>query len=300
MEKKRKPVGSGWKRLFLKGVFLSGLGVIVIVAALYGTVRCLTPAASIRQEIAPGVFYQAFETDSPHARGAIMVVEVHWETPGVNVELRPFTDRALDQGRHYTLTFADWVVARRGDMIAFINGTRYTPADYRNTYPGNEVSTVESVVIDGVFSHLHENSYLLWWDSEGNATFETTKPPSEKAQGLARMGIGVQGIGVQNGQSRHQSMVTNETDESRPRSFIGVDSERKVLWLIGFETATIRFMTEFAARQGVMVGGMLDTGTATTMLVGRAADGVRPFTGIRNPRPLGNYISIHFQKPGRE
>lgn len=286
---KRRGNGRRWLLRTLLASAVAGLGLIAII---WAAIHLTKPSSAERKEIAPGVYYEVVKIEGPGAQGVAMVAEIHWDTPGIEVAIRPFDRRAIERNHHYILTIPDWVIARERDLVLFINGTRYTPADPHRNLPGMTVGTVETVMVDGELSHLHENSYLLWWNEEGRATFETTKPPSETAREHGVTGISVQGISVQDGRSRHSALRDPDGDPMRPRSFIGIDPERRILWLITYENATSRFMAEFAAEQGVVVGGMLDSGNAATMLIGRGAEGVLPFTGLRAPRPLANYITI--------
>jgi hypothetical protein len=275
-----------WRRTCLAG----SIGVLTVGGALLAR-GWLTPGSIPREEIAPGVFLHVDQVSGKQASGAVMVVEMHWDTPGTEIVMRPLDKQLKTSGRHYRLTAASWEVWRN-DYVVLLNGTLVTPADVLSSYPGAAVKSNESVVANGEWSHVHAHSYLLWWDAGGNGYVEPTKPPSAASRENAVNGIGVQALQVATGTLQEATLGTESDALRESRSFIGIDPERRILWLIAFEDATLRYAAGFTAKLGVPFAGQLDSGSATTMIIGPGADEITPFTGIRNSRLLGGYIAI--------
>jgi hypothetical protein len=121
---------------------------------------------------------------------------------------------------------------------------------------------------------------------------QNSKPPSQENLDRARMGIGLQGIQISEGLARTNTI--DDRDLAYDRTFIGVDPEQHILYILVFEKATAYMVIQRALEAGVMFGGQVDSGSATHLLVGENAGGdIRSHTGIRNWRPLGAYLTVH-------
>ena len=88
------------------------------------------------------------------------------------------------------------------------------------------------------------------------------------------------------------SMLLEAQDVFDARTFLGVDPVEKVLWLIVGEKISERGINAVASRQGVQIGGQLDTQDASTMIIGSKARSVRTLTGIRGRRPLAGVMGV--------
>lgn len=279
---------------------LTVMTIIVLAMLLVVTYHSLRPDVSDRREIFSGVFLTVEETAQPdHGSGRIMIVEVYWDTPGIEIHNRPFSyPIATDdpQSPHFRLTNADWALLT-GDAAVLMNTTRYHPDHPTHSLPGKPVRSVETVVADGHVSHVHEHSYLMYMDHQGNAIQLFNKPPDRTSLSAAVWGIGLQGIQVSDRKARYQAI--GNLDEKMPRSFIGLDPEKKILYLIAFENADGKLMIDRSVQAGVVVGGQVDSGGGTTLLIGPGATGVTTHCGIRNWRPLGAYLTIQAEKLSR-
>jgi hypothetical protein len=275
-------------------------GVVAAVLALplmFGLRWLLTPGTIPLTQIAPGVFFECVQLDHPeHGKGAVMITEVHWDTPGVEIVFRPFDESVAEQGAHHRLALPSWMVLRHGYLV-LMNTTRFGPGEWYRNLPGTPATCHESTVVDGKWSHIHEHSHMLWWDAEGNATLEARKPPSEPALSEAVMGVGMQAIHVSDGNVNHGSIGGHLDGAPFPQSYLGIDPERKVLWIMAYEHATERYASEFLAARGAKYGGRLDSGRGTANVIGPAARGLIPLLGIRNERLVSNYIAIRYRKP---
>jgi len=266
---------------------------VLAVAAGFALHRAFRPTPMERTEIFRGVYLTVEELPrSAHGSGRVMIVEVHWDAPGVRLAGRPYSfshDPADPAAPHYRLEYADRGLARHGAAV-LMNTTRYEPHEFWRSLPGMPVRSHESLVVDGKVSHVHAHSYLLYWDAAGEARLLTRKPPDAESLDEALLGTGMQGISVSEGRPRHQAFGDRHLLDSR--TFIGVDPQRRILWMLAFERASGYLMAERAVEEGVVFGGMLDSGDGTQLLVGRQALGVRAHTGIRHWRPLGAYLMV--------
>lgn len=241
-----------------------------------------------RTEIYRGVYL----TVENNADGRIMIVEVHFKEPGVRLANRPFSyrvNRNDPRSPHFRLALADWGLRQSGAGV-LINTTRYFPEQIWRCPPGAPVRTLETLITEGEVSHLHEHSYLVYWDAANDVHMLTRKPPDEASMAAARLAIGIQGIQVHEGRGNPRAM--SDADELNARSFIGIDPQRSILWLMAFEKASGYEMIERALLEGVIYGGKLDSGNATHLLIGKGAAGVAAGTGIRNLRPLAAWLTV--------
>jgi len=282
-------------RCWFKRCLLLALLCVMGVGCLYWLYR---PSPVSRKEIFKGVFLTVEETPRTNrlSHNRLMIVEVHWDTPGIQLANRPF-DYPVDPSNpvepHYRLTNADWALARSGASV-LVNTTGYAPEKFYRSLPGLPVRSSETVVVEGHPSHIHAHSYLMYWDRTLQAHMVSRKPPDPDSLADAFLGIGLQGIPVAEGQARYHALGNKEL--VMPRTFIGIDPGRKILWLMAFEKASGRFMIDRAVKEGVIYGGMVDSGSASHLLVGSGASGIRSHTGIRHWRPLGPYLTV-FAEP---
>ena len=284
-------------RKWVKRSLLAGFG---LLGALLGAWFLLSPGAMPRKEIYRGVYLTVEGVPSPHGDGNIMVLEIHWDTPGVHLHHRSFSfdvnptlEPVMISEPVYRLCDADWALLReRAEVL--VNTTRYDPHDPYRSLPGMPVRSVETVISDGQFSHVHKHSYLLYWDAQMEARLLTEKPPDPTALKRAILGIGLQGIQVWDKEARMGAI--GNADEIIPRTFIGVDPKRRILWLIAAEGSSGQYLFDTAIKSGVVHGGVVDSGGGTRLLIGSNADGILPHTGIRQWRPLGGYLTVQAEK----
>ncbi|MEX0330512.1 MAG: phosphodiester glycosidase family protein [Puniceicoccaceae bacterium] len=261
---------------------------IILALSCWALLWFLRPGTQPRTQIFQGIFLTVEETPS----GRLMIVEVHWDTPGVQFSNRAYSfpvDPTNQDSPHYRTTFADWALFREGAAV-LVNTTLFLPDSLKTFLPGYPVRSNETLVVDGEVSHVHDHSYLLYWDADGNVHLQRSKPPSPESLDAAVSGIGLQGIPVSQGQVRPRAI--SDHGEANARTFIGVDPERKVLFLMAFEKATPIQMLEQAVAHGVKVGGQVDGGSSTNLIIGTGAKDLPPHTGIRGWRPVGPYLIV--------
>lgn len=275
-----------WLKRFLILGLVAGL-------SLVGLYFLLRPGVTDRREIFKGVFLTVEELeDSADGSGRAMIVEVHWDTPGVNLRHRPFSfepDPNDPEAPIYRLEPADWGLLRHKASV-LINSTRYLPEVFYRSYPGAKVRSVETLIIDGKMSHLHKHSYLMYWDKDRNAHQLVNKPPTPESLEEAVLAMGIQGVQVWDRRAHYRAL--GNRDLTIPRTFIGIDTERHILWLMAFENVSGYRMIDRAVELGMEFGGQMDSGDGTSLLIGRGAKDVLPHTGIRFRRPLGPYLMV--------
>jgi hypothetical protein len=279
-----------WRRIFF-GLF--SLLVLIGLAGLF-LHMAYRPVLQSRTEIYSGVFLTVDELPkSSDGSGKVMIVEVHWDTPGIRIANRPFNYQFSPENPispHYDLEFAD-LALRKTYASVLMNTCIFQPDAIMKSLPGRPVRALDTVVVDGRVSHVHEHSYLLYWDELMNAHILQHKPPDEESLANAVLGLGLQGIQVNEGMASYRALDSKEDTYSR--TFIGVDPIKRILYLMAYENVSGYLMIDLAVREGVIFGGQLDSGSSTNLLIGKGAKGIKAHTGIRNLRPLGPYLTIH-------
>jgi hypothetical protein len=280
--------GGGFRFLLFSLVGLACLGLCLLLVFFV----ILSPKNLPRQEIYRGVFLTVEEIPEEFGKGKVMIAEIHWDEPGVELYFSPFRQND-SQGRHFTLLPADYL-RWEADLDLMVNTTRYYPEEWWQSWPLRSVSSLETLVWDGTVSHIHPLSYMFGWDEDENFIYQNSKPPSAEFLVQLKWGMGVQSVSIHNGQIREGALDRNIVYDAR--TFLGVDPVDKVLWLIVGETISEIGMNTIATKQGVIVGGQLDTQDASNMIIGSDASGVRALTGIRGRRMLGGTMGVRAER----
>ncbi|MCX6595954.1 MAG: phosphodiester glycosidase family protein [Acidobacteria bacterium] len=268
------------------GIAVAALGLVAVAGVRFS----LRPTVSDWRPIYRGVDYYAAEMPAPSS-GRVMAIRLHLDEPTLQLMMRPLDPELLAQGRQYRLSMADYERSRWG-LAVFMNSALYHPGARWRSFPGMPVSALESVLADGRLSHVDPHSYMLWLDRARQPHLETEKPPRPELWKDAWWGVGLQAVQVAAGQVRPQTMAPHHKDRWIPRSFLGFDAEKRVLYLIAFERTNAMMMAAAAATLGVKFGGMMDSGSSTSLLLGPEAADLPRFTGIRGARPLGPYLGV--------
>jgi len=275
------------KFLFRCGLRLSIAGVFLLML-LYGLLILLHPSAHERKEIYQGVYLRTLDIPEEYGSGVGMIAEVHWDAPGVELYFRPCYP-TTEAHKQFSLLPADWL-SWDADLALAMNSTRYLPGEWYKSYPFRKVDSLETVVWRGLTSHINDKSYMFGWDKAGNFHYELSKPPSRQFLETLEYGLGVQAVNIRDGKIQYDSLNPDGVRDAR--TFLGVDPEKKILWLMVFEEITEPGMVELAEQEGVVVGAQLDASDASTLIVGFGARDVMPHTGIRGRRPLANIIGV--------
>ena len=153
--------------------------------------------------------------------------------------------------------------------------------------PGDLAKGVETVVSDHVTSHIWEHTYLLWFDDALNAHLRPSKPPRAEDLRKAKWGIGGQGVGLQGG--RVWSGSDRKPDK---RTAVGIDAERKLLFLIVAEWASPRVLLEQLSKLGARDAMLLDGGGSSAMAIGEGGRNPVRGTLLGGWRPVATFFGV--------
>lgn len=277
------------KKLMMRAVILMcALGLTLSVVH-----QLLKPNLLNAKEIYKGVYLTIEDIDDQGGdKSRVMMTKIQWDTPGLEIYNRKFSypvDSDNSEQFHYRLSYADYALRKEGASV-LVNTTLYRPAPIWRIFPGLPVRTNETIVQNGAVSHVHDHSYLLYWDRNMNLQAITAKPPDRLSLEKAWIGIGLQGIQINNGKPAQGAIDTDQ--EQFDRTFIGVNPSQKTLYLFAFQNVTAETAVDYAVAAGVQYGGSVDSGNSSNLLIGYNANGIFPHTGVRNSRPLGAYLVV--------
>lgn len=267
----------------------------IAISLLTGVALAVSFAAANRStpvpetEIFEGVYYGCKVLDrTADGSGPMHWVRVDLAAPGVELYVTPTDPAVLADGFHYRLR-RPGAVAEAEHLAVTINGSLFArePSRIPGYWTGRRATGVETVVSNRTASHLWEHTYLLWFDSDLAPTLERRKPPPESALARAKWGIGGQGVGLWDGR-----VGVGPGGESVARTAIGIDAERKLLFLAVFESASPERALEELAALGARAGMLLDGGGSTAMVIGAGANGVEPGTVLGGWRPVATHFGI--------
>ena len=273
------------KQILVVLLAVAGMGAIAVWVYFF---VLLKPENMLRQEIFKGVYLTVDDIPSQFGSGKVMIAEIHWDEPGVELYFRPFRPRSTGK-MHYSLLPADYLI-REANLGIMVNTTRYYPEEWYKCFPFKQVNTLETLVWNGNVSHIHQHSYMFGWNEKDEFLYEFTKPPSQEFLSQLRWGIGVQSISLHQGQIRDAALGANVVRDAR--TFLAVDPDEKILWMIVGEKISELGINQIASRQGAIVGGQLDTQDASHMIIGSGARGVKSMSGIRGRRMLAGTMGV--------
>jgi hypothetical protein len=213
-------------------------------------------------------------------------VRVELDAPGIELYVSPLDRFALEQGWQYRLRWIADVVKDERLAVA-INGTLFTSQDRWLRLPGDLANGVETVVSDHVASHFWEHTYLLWFDDDLKAHLRPSKPPTSAELGQAKWGIGGQGVGL------HDGKVWSGSDrQPDSRTAIGIDAQRKLLFLAVAQWASPYLVLERLAQLGARDAMLLDGGSSSAMAIGEGARGLASGPLFGGSRPVATFFGI--------
>lgn len=224
---------------------------------------------------------------SEQGHGTLNWVRVELGAPGIELYVTPLDPSAVERGFQYRLRWIDDVV-RNERLAVVINGALFTstPA-WRPRLPGDLAKGVETVVSDHVTSHLWEHTYLLWFDDSLNPHLRPSKPPKPEELRAAKWGIGGQSVGLQNG--KVWSGIGQTPDS---RTAIGIDAERKLLFLAVAEWASPRVVLEQLAKLGARDAMLLDGGRSSAIAIGEGGRDLARGALFGGWRPVATFFGI--------
>ncbi len=270
------------RAVLLLAVLLAALG-LPVLANSWLTRRQPTPPTQIFR----GVTYTCLDANETECTGLVHLVKVDLTAPGIQIYLTPLNQEAVAQGWQYRLDSAPAVLERE-QLSIVVNATFFTSDSGWIQQIGDLARSVQTIVADGQVNHLDPNSYLLWFDSDLTPHMEFEKPPSPARLRQVRWGIGGGAIPLWKGKLR-EGAANHAIDR---RTAIGIDSERKLLWLAAFEHASPIGVARILAQQGAQDGFLLDGGHSTAMALGPQAARVPPGALLRGARPVATFFGV--------
>ena len=222
---------------------------------------------------------------------------VHWAridltAPGIELYVTPTDPLLASEGYQYRLKRLGPVVQAEHLAIA-VNGSLFTkePSRLSGYWSGQRASGVETVVSEGRVSHSWEHTYLLWFNAELTPTLERRKPPPKSSLNNAKWGIGGQGVGLADG-----VVERGQSDALASRTAIGIDPQRRLLFLATFQSASARSAMQELATLGARDAILVDGGGSTAMAIGQGATGVRPGVVIGGWRPVATHFGVRAKR----
>ena len=180
-----------WSSSKLVSLVVLAFGLALVPTIFVWSARGSQPAT----EIFAGVVYGR-EQLSPTEEGSGLL---HWAridltAPGIELYVTPLDPGAVAQGWQYRLSWLRSVMNREHLAVA-INGTMFTSNSIgRFRLPGDLAKGVETVVADGVVSHVWEHTYLLWFDADLTPHLTPRKQPLASELAQAKWAIGGQAV----------------------------------------------------------------------------------------------------------
>jgi hypothetical protein len=239
------------------------------------------------KKIFSGVTYGCERLErTEQGHGVLHWVRVELDAPGIELYVSPLDRSALEEGWQYRLRWIADVVKDERLAVA-INGTLFTSKNDWLRLPGDLANGVETVVSDHVASHFWEHTYLLWFDDDLKPHLRRSKPPTSAELGQAKWGIGGQGVGL------HDGKVWPGSDrQPDSRTAIGIDAERKLLFLAVAQWASPYLVLERLAKLGARDAMLLDGGSSSAMAIGDGARGLVRGSLFGGSRPVATFFGV--------
>lgn len=259
------------------------VALLLVGASAWWSYHGPTPPTEIYQ----GVVYSCERMpNGPESGGLLHLIRADLNVPGVSLYITPLDPQAVARGQQYRLRYVSTAV-RADHLAAAVNGTLFFSESTLIRIPGDWARSNETVVANHVVSHVHRDTYLLWWDDRMMAHLEITKPPSPADLARAKWAIGGQMALLMNG--KINPWAGHAADH---RTMIAADPEKRLVWLAVFDKASYTFAAETLARHGAKIGTMVDGGTSSAMAIGVEARGVRSGTVTGNWRPVATQFGV--------
>lgn len=261
---------------------------VIVVAAVcvYGWNR--------RQPVPPTQIFQGITygcerlASDEQGSGLVHWVRIDLAAPGIELYVTPLDPQAVKQGWQYRLERTPTVLDREKlDVVA--NGVYFTSESGWIPRAGDLARSSEATIADYVVSHVPEATYMLCFDEHLVPRIEASWPRNESSQRRYRWGLGGQGGPMLNAGRVYEETSRKPTDE---RTAIGIDREKRLLFLAVFENASERRALDKLRELGARDGMLLDGGHSTSMVIGPGARGIRPGVLIGRWRPVATQFGV--------
>jgi hypothetical protein len=234
-----------------------------------------------RIEIYHGVYYQT--TQLPN--GLAHLVEVDLTCPGIDLFLTPIQPDAAANGHEYRLDYVRNVARAEGLAVA-VNGGVFNSDSYLVPMVGDFATSRDTIVAERQLNHLNPRNYILWFDDDLTPHAEATKPAPLAALQKARWAIGGIDLAISGRKLRLKR------DGLETRTILGLNPDRKTLWIGIFESATRKEATELMMNAGADHVMTLDGGASTSLYFGGRTRGVQRGLQVGGQRPVATVIGI--------
>jgi hypothetical protein len=282
-------------RRLLRLVFRGALLVVAVMlvcaigVAVWFWWTAPTPHPSV--ELASGITYVCQQYDEEEIRGLAHVITVDLNTPGLRLYLTPLERNAVEAGWEYKTCWPPTVAAQENLVVA-INGTLFsTNRPEWAVWPGTLSRSEETVIADHVENHVDPNSYLLWFDDQLTPHLEKQKPPPAEVCQRAKWGIGGQSWSLEGGVP-----TPWQHHERNWRTILGIDPEKKLLFLGAFDSASQFRAAQILAEHGAVQAIFLDGGSSTCLTFGQKPPGMSRRTAIFPYHAVATVFGVGFEK----
>ncbi len=238
-------------------------------------------------EIAPGAIYCCRAVSDPDgSRGWMHLVTIALRGSGWEPYVTPLPATEPMGSGQYRL---DWLpaVAQRERLLVGINATLFGSVWGRWSLPGMPAESVDTCIAEGKWGAYARDSYLLWFDDQGQAHWEPCGRVSDAARQRAICGIGGRKRPVVEGRLGHG--LTSLPDS---RTLVGTNREGSVLYLAVFERASLPAAAEALLQHGVWNAMTLDGGDSSGMTLGPAGTASLRGTKLLPHRPVATVFGI--------
>jgi hypothetical protein len=243
-------------------------------------------------EIFSGVTYGCERLErTEQGYGVLHWVRVELGAPGIEPYVTPLDPSAVAQGSQYRLRWIENVV-RDEHLAVAVNGALFTSEySWRPRLPGDLANGVETVVSEHVVSHFWKHAYLLWFDDNLNPHLRPSKPPNSAELREAKWGIGGQAVWLHDGK-----VWSGSNRQPDSRTAIGIDAERKLLFLAVAEWASPHLVLEELAKLGARDAMLLDGGASSAIAIGEGARDVPTGPLFGGSRPVATFFGVRARR----
>jgi hypothetical protein len=264
------------------------VGLALLFAAL-GIYWWNLRAPVLPTEIYQGVTYgcERLEVDE-QGSGLMHWVRVDLTAPGIELYVTPLDPQAVERGWQYRLKRTPTVVNQEQLAVA-INATLFGSDSGWLPISGDFARSSDATIANYVVSHVPEYAYLLCFDDHLAPCLETSRPPNDSVLRRSRWGLGGRGAVLLRDGKIFQDTPRKPTDA---RTAVGVDRQKRLLFLAVFENASPWRALDKLAKLGAVDGMLLDGGNSTSMAIDDKAHGVRPGVLIGRWRPVATHFGI--------
>ena len=219
--------------------------------------------------------------------GLVHWVRVDLTAPGVELYVTPLDPSAVARGWQYRLRPIENVVEREHLAVA-VNGTYFTTASGSwLRFSGDLARSTQTLISDHVVAYGPWGASLLWFDAELAPHVLRWGSAAEPVLTRAKWAVGAHELQLHNGQVLGGGDFTADA-----RTAIGIDQQRKLLFLAIAGRISQPRMLHILADLGARDGFLLDGGGSSAMGIGQGSTGTPATVLLGGGRPVATYIGV--------